>query len=153
LTELINSGSISDPRRLSFTAPDDPIWLTCAPSDLEIVLSNLVDNAVKYAGEKAEIAVTLARQDDHFVLTVEDDGPGIPAGKREEVFNRFVRLASSSTYGSGLGLALVKEIVTRLGGEVKLGSSKRLNGLIVTARLPAEAEADASSDGPLRAAG
>ncbi len=153
LTELINSGSISDPRRLSFTAPDDPIWLTCAPSDLEIVLSNLVDNAVKYAGEKAEIAVTLARQDDHFVLSVEDDGPGIPAGKREEVFNRFVRLASSSTYGSGLGLALVKEIVTQLGGEVKLGSSKRLNGLIVTARLPVEAEADASSDGALRAAG
>jgi len=159
LTEIINASSITDPTRISFSGLNHPRWLSCNPHDIEVVLSNLVDNAVKYAGDKAMVDVSLAQADGHVIITVEDDGPGIPEAKREDVFKRFVRLSSTTSYGSGLGLALVKEIVTRLGGEVSLGRSERLGGLMVTIRLPYEASQDdvarstAASKEQLRAAG
>ena len=138
LTDFINGGAVSDPTRLSLSAPDGELWLTCPPGDLEIVLTNLVDNALKYAGEKAEIAVSLIRDGDRVKLVVEDNGPGIPAAKRVEVMERFVRLSPNTSYGSGLGLSLVKEIATKLGGDVVLDQSRSLNGLRVTVTLPIE---------------
>ena len=156
LTEIINSSSIADPTRISFAGPDEPVWLNCNAHDIEVALSNLVDNAVKYAGDKAVIDVSLTSSGRKVMLTVEDDGPGIPEDKREEVFNRFVRLSPSTSYGSGLGLALVKEIVTKLGGEVSLGKSERLGGLLVLVTLPFESAQDNAADiskPRLRAAG
>ena len=157
LMEIINSSAIADPTRIGLNAPDEPVWLRCSPHDIEVLLGNLVDNAVKYAGDKARIDVTVAPVADRLTLTVEDDGPGIPEDKREEVFNRFVRLSPSTSYGSGLGLALVKEIVTKLGGEVSLRKSERLGGLLVMVTLPFEPAASddtgAASKEQLRAAG
>ena len=157
LTEIINSSSVADPTRISLNAPDGPVWFSCNAHDIEVVLSNLMDNAAKYAGDKAMIDVSLASTDENVIITVEDDGPGIPEDKREEVFNRFVRLSPSTSYGSGLGLALVKEIVTKLGGEVSLRKSERLGGLLVLVTLPLEAVAsDDAAVAPkeqLRAAG
>ena len=157
LTEIINSSSISDPTRISFNGSEHPVTLSCNAHDVEVVLSNLVDNAVKYAGDKAMIDVSLSTAGGKAIITVEDDGPGIPEDKREEVFNRFVRLSPSTSYGSGLGLALVKEIVTKLGGEVSLRKSERLGGLLVMVTLPFEPAASddtgAASKEQLRAAG
>jgi signal transduction histidine kinase len=68
-------------------------------------------------------------------LAVEDDGPGIPAEHREQVFARFTRLEGSRAFGSGLGLAIARELAERMGGELRLTSS---NGLTVfTLVLPA----------------
>ena len=83
------------------------------------VVANLVDNAIKYgpAGQPVQIG---ARQDrDGLRLWVEDRGPGIPAADRERVFQRFVRLdrdRGSAVSGTGIGLAVVREMVARSGG-------------------------------------
>jgi two-component system phosphate regulon sensor histidine kinase PhoR len=92
---------------------------------LQQVLTNLVENAIKYG--RANGRVTLGgRADDHRVeMWVEDDGPGIPPEARERVFERFYRVdraRSRETGGTGLGLSIVKHIVQAHGGEVWLKS-------------------------------
>jgi signal transduction histidine kinase len=92
-----------------------------SPDALDRVVVNLVENAVRYARHRVEVAV---RPDgDCVLLTVTDDGPGVPAADRERVFERFTRLddaRSRPAGGSGLGLAIVRELVRAYGGEVHL---------------------------------
>lgn len=86
------------------------------------VLENLVDNAVSFSPEKGEVQVTLARAGDQIRLTVEDQGPGIPAEAREKVFERFHSLRpSDEEFGghSGLGLAIARTIVAAHDGTLK----------------------------------
>ena len=91
---------------------------------LRQVVFNLLDNAVKYGGHAQTIVVTVSKTDDECVLTVDDQGPGIPAVHRERVFERFVRLASAldenPQTGSGIGLSIVRSLVLRHGGCVVL---------------------------------
>jgi signal transduction histidine kinase len=86
------------------------------------MLANLLDNAVKYTPEGGRISVTLtARPRRGLLLAVSDSGPGIPEADRENVFRRFFRLESSrSQPGSGLGLSLVKAVVSLHQGDVRL---------------------------------
>ena len=77
---------------------------------LHEALSNLIDNAIRYGRPSGHITVGVERTGDSALLTVEDDGPGIPAQDRERVFERFQRLADAGTDGCGLGLAIVREI-------------------------------------------
>jgi signal transduction histidine kinase len=89
---------------------------------LRQVLRNLLDNAARYARE--EIRVGLETAQDHILLVVEDDGPGIPPQERERIFNRFARLEESRSRtggGAGLGLAVVQGIVERHGGHINVG--------------------------------
>lgn len=82
---------------------------------LERIMANLLDNAKEHAGGPAR--VTIARADDHVEIAVEDAGPGIAAAERERIFERFARgAASRHRVGTGLGLALVAEHATALGG-------------------------------------
>ena len=110
----------------------DPASVEGQPDALQILLRNLVDNAIKYtpAGGTADISVVLdggaAR------VTVEDSGPGIPEEERERVFDRFYRVAGSEAAGSGLGLAIIKAIAERHGATLTLGRSERLGGLAAT---------------------
>ncbi|WP_099865100.1 sensor histidine kinase [Pararhizobium haloflavum] len=86
-------------------------------------LSNLIDNAIKYAGggEAAEIRLSVEDDGERAVLTVADNGPGIPAEKRDEVIERFVRLDESRTKpGTGLGLSLVDAVMALHGGRLEL---------------------------------
>jgi signal transduction histidine kinase len=89
------------------------------------VVRNLVDNAAAHADHRVEVA--LHRRDGHAVLTVDDDGPGIPPEQREAVFERFVRLDGARTRqssgGAGLGLAIVGDIVAAHGGSVAASGS------------------------------
>ena len=74
-------------------------------------ISNLLENAHKYAGDKAHVALSLRREQTTAVLTVSDDGPGIPKDRLKDVLQRYVRLdAARSTPGNGLGLSLVSAI-------------------------------------------
>jgi two-component system, OmpR family, sensor kinase len=102
---------------------------------LQILLRNLVDNAVKYTPEGGQIDVSLLAGDGTPRIVVEDSGPGIPEGERERVFDRFYRVAGSSAPGSGLGLAIVRTIAQRHGATVHLGRSERLGGLKVEVRF------------------
>jgi len=90
---------------------------------LRRIVSNLIDNAVKY-GRAAHLALTV--EPETVLLTVDDEGAGIPAARREELFEPFVRLETSRnrrTGGAGLGLAIVRDIVQAHGGRILLDSA------------------------------
>ena len=88
--------------------------------ELRILLTNLVDNALRYAPAGTEVTVR-ASIDAHAVdLAVIDAGPGIPASARQEVFERFARVPADERGGSGLGLAIAKAVVERHGGRIWL---------------------------------
>ncbi len=106
-------------------------------SALAQVVRNLVDNAARHARDTVAVGVRTAG--DTVELTVDDDGPGVPAGERERVFERFVRLDEARARdagGSGLGLAIVREIVTAHGGSVAVTTAPG-GGARFTVRLPA----------------
>lgn len=100
------------------------------------VVSNLVDNALRYTPAHGRVTVALACEAGWAVLAVSDDGPGIPAEARPRVFDRFYRNALPSQEGSGLGLAIVKEIVLAAQGQVGLSAGIGGCGVTLTVRLP-----------------
>lgn len=87
---------------------------------LRVMLNNLVDNALRYIPAGARVDLALTQQQEHVVLTVMDNGPGIPREERASVFERFHRLAGAEVPGSGLGLAIVKQIVAQHHAEITL---------------------------------
>jgi two-component system sensor histidine kinase KdpD len=106
---------------------------------LDRVLANLLDNAVKYAGEGAAIRVSAAKSDgDTVSLVIEDAGPGVPDDALVTIFDRFSRLDSPARArrGVGLGLAIVRGMTEAMGGTVRAGRSE-LGGLAVTLQLSA----------------
>lgn len=112
-------------------------------------LRNLGDNAVRHAG--GTVALALAADPDDpgvAVVSVDDDGPGIPAEERERVVQRFVRLDASrgrESGGAGLGLAIVATVAAGHGGEFRIGASP-LGGARCELRLPLDDSAAASAD-------
>ncbi|MGM9516760.1 DUF4118 domain-containing protein [Roseateles sp. DB2] len=86
---------------------------------MERVLCNLLENAVKYTPAGCQIALSAVAEPDQVVLSVDDDGPGLPAGREEQLFNKFSRgEKESSTPGVGLGLAICRAIVDAHGGRI-----------------------------------
>ncbi len=113
----------------------DRMTLVGRPLALRRAFANLIDNALGYGGE-AE--VRLATEADTVSVEIADRGPGIPAGKREQVFAPFYRLEESrsrETGGTGLGLAVVRSIVRRHGGDIVL-KDRTGGGLIARVVLP-----------------
>lgn len=104
-------------------------------SDLERVVRNLLDNACVHATSRVEVGLT--GEDQVVTLTVADDGSGIPADRREEIFDRFTRLEEARSRddgGAGLGLAITKEIIEAHGGTVGVEDSTKGSRFVV--RLP-----------------
>ena len=107
---------------LSATMPDAPLYVSAHKGRLQQMLGNLLDNALKFTPKGGRIEVRLAS--DPFSLSVANTGPGIPAADIPHVFKRFWRGdGSRSLPGNGLGLVLVKAIVTSYGGSVKCEST------------------------------
>ena len=107
------------------------------PDLLAAVEAGLVDNAARYA--TSVVQITLSCFDGTVRIAVDDDGPGIPAADRERVFERFTRLDDSRARtqgGSGLGLAVVRAIVSRHRGQIRIEDSP-LGGARVVVELPA----------------
>lgn len=102
---------------------------------LRILLGNLIDNALRYAGTGSRVDVEVRMWPDRASLWVIDNGPGIPPEGREQVFERFRRLASADIPGSGLGLAIVREIVELHHGQISLLDTPG-GGLSVRVDLP-----------------
>lgn len=103
--------------------------------DLEEMLGNLMDNACKWAGGRVDVGVS-AKQG-VLAVTIDDDGPGLPAERRAEAMGRGRRLDEAAP-GSGLGLAIVADIARLYGGELRLGESP-MGGLRAELTLPAAA--------------
>jgi two-component system OmpR family sensor kinase len=109
---------------------------------LSTLVSNLIDNALRYTPSRGRVDVAVAGEGDRIVLTVRDTGPGVPAAERARVFDRFYRGAhvnSAGERGSGLGLAIVKRIAERHRAEIAMGDGIDGSGLSVNVRLPAVA--------------
>jgi PAS domain S-box-containing protein len=91
------------------------------PTRLESVLRNLIENAVKYGGDTAKLRVEVCRQRKDFLFRVIDNGPGIPEGERQQIFESFYRVDDSLarlTSGAGLGLAICQGLVRAHGGRI-----------------------------------
>ena len=101
------------------------------------ILHNLIDNALSYCPDGARITIRVGETSDRGVyLQVEDDGPGIPEHRRDDVFERFVRLDPDVGRGCGLGLSIVEEITKVHRGEVRLGAPHSGTGFVVRIELP-----------------
>jgi two-component system sensor histidine kinase TctE len=103
---------------------------------LKEMLSNLVDNALRYTPAGGQVTVRTTADAGNAELVVEDNGPGIPVEERERVFERFYRVLGSGAEGCGLGLAIVREIAEGHGGQVKLEPGSGGSGTCVRVRLP-----------------
>jgi two-component system phosphate regulon sensor histidine kinase PhoR len=120
---------------------DEEIPLTLIDENaMTLVLLNLLDNAVKYGGDKPEIGVTLRclPQEGLLRLEVSDRGPGIPRDEQRRIFDRFYRARAArtrNTRGSGIGLSLVKHIAESHGGRVTVDSDLG-SGAIFTVTIP-----------------
>jgi two-component system, OmpR family, sensor kinase len=116
-------------------APGEPVVIEGHPAALKALVTNLLTNAVKYAGG-AEVA--LARVEDHAVIEVRDDGPGMAEADLERAFEPFFRAERSrnrDTGGMGLGLASVRAVARSHGGDVTLANRPE-GGLVARVRLP-----------------
>ena len=108
---------------------------TVRPDAFKRCLGNLVSNAARFA---AAIAITGHRDHRYMTITVDDDGPGIPPNRRDDVFKPFLRLDDARNQdeaGSGLGLAIARDIARSHGGDVMLGDSP-MGGLRASVRIP-----------------
>ena len=112
-----------------------PLTVNGHAESLRIMLGNLIDNALRYSPAGGQIDVELQFLAGTARLTVRDSGPGIPAGERERVFERFHRLAGADIPGSGLGLAIVRQVVVLHGGTIRLDDADA-GGLLVEVALP-----------------
>jgi len=112
-----------------------PPIVTVRPAAFKRCLANLVSNAARHA---TSLAITGHRDHRYLTITIDDDGPGIPAALREEVFKPFLRLDDARNQdegGTGLGLAIARDIARSHGGDITLGDSP-LGGLRATVRVP-----------------
>jgi two-component system sensor histidine kinase TctE len=115
-----------------------PASVSADPSLLDDLLSNLVDNALKYTPTGGSVTVSSGVAADRPYLSVEDTGPGIPEADRQRVRQRFYRLPNSVGHGSGLGLAIVEEIAGLYDAEVDIESGADQRGTKVIVRFPAQ---------------
>ena len=110
---------------LGYEAPDNPLEIAGDALMLRELLSNLIDNALRYTPQGGSVTVRVRASTGLALLEVEDTGPGIAPGERPRVFERFYRILGSSASGSGLGLAIVREIAQQHGAEIEIFNNPR----------------------------
>jgi two-component system sensor histidine kinase TctE len=105
------------------------------PSLIDDLLSNLLDNALKYTPAGGRVTVSVAAPNHKALIAVEDSGPGIPEDERHRVRQRFYRSPNSPGHGSGLGLAIVDEIARLYGATLSIGTAAH-GGARITVQFP-----------------
>ncbi len=120
--------------RLTTSLPDRPLEAVADGEQLTKLISNLLSNALKYAHTEAVLSCSLSPDGMHYVLSVADDGPGIPPEQRRLVFRPFFQ-GHPGTGGTGIGLSIVAHVAERHGGEVEVLPSPS-GGTLLTATLP-----------------
>jgi two-component system sensor histidine kinase TctE len=113
-----------------------PVSIHADPSLLDDLLSNLVDNALKYTPAGGSVTASAGLQNGKPFLAVEDTGPGIPETERQRVRQRFYRMPNSPGHGSGLGLAIVDEIAHLYGASVSIEMGAKDSGTRVIVLFP-----------------
>jgi signal transduction histidine kinase len=120
---------------VTLEAPDK-LTFTLELHPLRSILQNLVDNAIRYGRDGGKIGVDLLLEAEKLVLTVVDDGPGIEPQARARVFDRFQRGTGHDVSGSGLGLTIVQQAATRMGGTVTLAAGPNGRGCSFIVSIP-----------------
>ena len=131
-----------------------PHAVTARRVDLDMIFRNLIDNAVKYAGEHPQVEITSRLDEGHLgVICIRDNGPGIPQPLRRKIFGRFVRLGAElerKQPGTGLGLYIVRTLVKRNRGRIRVRDTEEGKGTVFEVCLPGckpiEETAQAGSD-------
>jgi signal transduction histidine kinase/ActR/RegA family two-component response regulator len=124
---------------LAVTLPSEPLWVDGDFARLAQVFTNLLSNSAKYTEPGGRIEVTVQRQDAEAVVSVRDNGIGIPLESLERVFDMFSQLPTHETHaggGLGIGLALVRNLVQLHGGRVTAHSEGLGKGSTFTVSLP-----------------
>jgi len=136
-------------RRLVFAASEEEILTAFDKDKLSKILMNLLSNAFKFSPENGTVTVRVSRSGDRFVLSVEDNGPGIPDTRKEAIFERFYQYqeGDSSSIGSGIGLHIVREFVRMQGGTVSV-SDNHPSGAVFTVSLPLRGKEEVTSGEP-----
>jgi len=120
---------------LQFQTPKTPVMARVVVDRLVQVLDNLFVNATSFSPDGGVIVLSLQRKGDDAVVTMADDGPGIPENKRDTIFNRFYsERPEGETFGrhSGLGLSISRQIIEALGGKITANNRKRRRGAFKT---------------------
>ncbi len=123
---------------LKYTYLPDTLIFKSDTRLLHIVISNLMSNAVKYVGENGVVSLNYELIDKTIVITVTDNGIGIPVDEIDKLFTKFYRASNAHSHqaeGTGLGLYIVKQSVEKLGGIIDVVSSEN-NGATFTIKLP-----------------
>jgi two-component system sensor histidine kinase TctE len=119
---------------LELDADSECLWIAADNVEMYELLSNLVENAIRYSHDGSRVVVSIKAEGDIIHISVLDSGPGIPAEEQELIFERFYRVLGNQADGSGLGLAIVKEIVGHYGAELALSTGLGGRGLGVHIR-------------------
>jgi two-component system, OmpR family, sensor kinase len=108
-------------------------------TDLNTIIKNLVDNAIRYTPANGTIDLDLKTNLDDITIIVQDTGPGIPLEEQSRIFDPFYRILGNDTIGSGLGLSIVKTIVDRMQGSISMNNIEKegkITGLRIAITLP-----------------
>ncbi|MDQ3952624.1 MAG: HAMP domain-containing histidine kinase [Actinomycetota bacterium] len=116
----------------------EPLTCVLDPARASQIVRNLVENAYKYTPKRSRVSVTAAAEPGGIVIEVEDDGPGIPADKRDDLFDAFTRVDETAAQreGAGLGLFVVGQLVEAMKGRIDVASSSE--GTTFTIHVPCE---------------
>jgi signal transduction histidine kinase len=123
VAELFDAAAEEKGGRLSVVA-DQPVLVTGDRDLLFDAVANLIDNAIKHGRDAGQVTVEVAQDNGDAVISIADDGPGIPVNESEQVFKRFYRLERSRrTPGNGLGLSLVAAVARLHGARIEMANN------------------------------
>ena len=135
-----DAGALAEDRDVRFAlVRNDPGQVRVEPTLLRQLLLNLLNNALKVSAPGSTLTMSSTCADGRWVITLADEGPGLPADQLERVFERFVRHdhGSGAKSGLGLGLAICRSIAELHGGTIRAANRRDRTGLIITVDLPA----------------
>ncbi len=136
LCELFKGYAKSKDQRLTFFCSEKEIFMDFDPDKIQIIVQNLISNALKFNSKNGEIKVRVKRKNNRLLFFVGDQGIGISPKQQKLIFNRFYTTSTENNLdGTGIGLAYVKEIVEKMKGTVKV-KSKIGKGTIFKVSLP-----------------
>ena len=130
---------------------DDPVFIRAFETPFAQVLRNLIDNALTFSPNDGVVSIDAVVQKGRVIITVEDQGPGIPAGNLETVFERFyTERPKGAQFGShsGLGLAICRQIIKAHKGKIHAENVKASDGIVKGAKFVVDVPRQTSGDGP-----
>jgi signal transduction histidine kinase len=157
LDAVAEEGRLQNPgRRIDVAVSPTDLQLHADPDRIHQVLANLTANALRHGPHGQPVTLSASSDDGHVVLTVADEGPGIPEAEAERVFERFYRAdaarpgtSGGSADGAGIGLSIARWVVELHGGDIR-ALSNQPTGCAVICRLPVHQSDDRSPEAPDR---